>query len=222
MLKKIKSQPDLKELSHIVKGIRKTAKDELLFELKRQADPATEKLKTAIECVLGESAQVRSLTQETALQIKDIDEVTSREEVLEAIKNSLPEGKVTLSVIRAMHTAYGGTQTCTISLPPASAQKLISLSKIRIGWVYCRIREKAAITRCYKCHDFGHLARNCKSEDDRTTQCFRCGGQDHKVKNCVNTPRCALCLQHGESDTNHVSGGRTCPAFQRAAQQKKV
>ncbi|XP_036322254.1 uncharacterized protein LOC118736267 [Rhagoletis pomonella] len=182
ILKKIKSQPELKELSANVKNIRKTAKNELLFELKKQDDPATQKFKTAVEHILGESAHVRSLTQESLLEVKDIDEVTTKDEVCEALIECLGGTNLEPTVIRSMCAAYGDTQICTLSLPSAITRELVEKAKIRIGWVNCRIRFKEVLARCYRCHDYGHMSRNCKSAEDRSALCFRCGGKDHKAR----------------------------------------
>ncbi|XP_036342962.1 uncharacterized protein LOC118752361 [Rhagoletis pomonella] len=216
MLRKIKSQPELTELSLNVKNIRKTASDELLFELKKPANHLTQKFKAAVETILGDNAQVRSLTQESLIEIKDLDEVTSKEEVLKAVNDSLIDAHIGLTAIRSMRAAYGNTQTCTMSLPTATAYKLLEKSKVRIGWVVCRIREKEDLVRCYKCHEYGHVAKKCKNEEDRTSLCFRCGGKDHKARVCSNSPSCALCAKQGESNPNHVTGSRFCVAFQRA------
>ncbi|XP_017470018.1 PREDICTED: uncharacterized protein LOC108361778 [Rhagoletis zephyria] len=216
ILKEIKSQPELQQLSLSVKHIRKTSKVELLFELKKQADPATQKLKPAVETTLSGKTQVRSITQETLLEIKNIDEVTTRDEVLDALRSNLPNEETMPSAIRSMRAAYGGTQTCTLSLPALTAQTLLDKSKIRIGWVICRVRQKEVVTRCFKCHDFGHVGRQCRNEEDRTNLCFRCGKPDHKARSCSNQPSCILCLKNGQNNTNHATGSRTCPIFQKA------
>ena len=54
--------------------------------------------------------------------------------------------------------------------------------KVIIGWVNCRDRLRT--TKCYRCHQFGHQEKDCKSEVDRSKECFRCGKEAHKAGDC--------------------------------------
>ncbi|KAL7740057.1 hypothetical protein ACLKA6_000847, partial [Drosophila palustris] len=80
----IKVAPKLRSLAQHVKAIRKTAKEELPFELSKSADPRTATLQDAVKDLLGPKAEVRSLTATTAIEVRDLDEVTTQEELLEA------------------------------------------------------------------------------------------------------------------------------------------
>ncbi|ALC49910.1 CG12994 [Drosophila busckii] len=85
ILRSVKAEPKLKELAQHVRGIRKTAKGELLFELSKTADPSTKIISEAVQEFLGANAEVRALTETSLVEIKDIDEVTTEEELLEAM-----------------------------------------------------------------------------------------------------------------------------------------
>ncbi|KAH8294786.1 hypothetical protein KR018_002865, partial [Drosophila ironensis] len=63
MLRSVKSEPKLKSLAQHVKGIRKTAKGELLFELSKPSDPQTKRLQEAVQEFLGSEVEVRALTE---------------------------------------------------------------------------------------------------------------------------------------------------------------
>ncbi|KAH8313920.1 hypothetical protein KR044_010831, partial [Drosophila immigrans] len=117
ILRSVKAEPKLKELANHVRGIRKTAKGELLFELEKSADPITKGIHKAVQDFLGPSVEVIALTETSVIEVKDIDEVTSEEELLEALLTHFGEVRITKSCIVSFRKAYGGTQTATLRLP---------------------------------------------------------------------------------------------------------
>ncbi|KAH8390431.1 hypothetical protein KR215_011401, partial [Drosophila sulfurigaster] len=145
ILRSVKAEPKLKELANHVRGIRKTAKGELLFELEKSADPITKGIHEAVQDFLGPSVEVIALTESSVIEVKDIDEVTSEEELLEALITQFGEVRITKSCIVSFRKAYGGTQTATLRLPVNSANKMVEAGKVRVGWVICRIRRKVQL-----------------------------------------------------------------------------
>lgn len=100
-----------------MKSIRKTGKGELLFELNRPAHQNTGEFRSAIEEVLGDVAKVRSLSHEVNIEIRDIDEVTSKEDIYEAlVKISDEFESLHPTAVKSLRRAYGGTQTATIGV----------------------------------------------------------------------------------------------------------
>lgn len=218
ILKQVKNDPKLKALGENVMSIRKTEKGELLLQLNKSAHESVNTFKHSVEDILGPSDEVRALTHEVLVEIKDIDEITTKEEVLTALENISDDFKVlSLSSVRSMRKAYGGTQTATISLGAGLAKQLLQISKIRIGWVVCRIREKMRPLRCFKCLDFGHTAYKCKSQIDNTGKCLQCGENGHKIESCTNKPLCLLCKETNEI-SDHVTGCTSCPYYRKALQ----
>lgn len=68
--------------------------------------------------------------------------------------------------------------------------------------------------RCMKCQQFGHIARECKSEVDT---CGRCDGQ-HTTQSCLATESdfyCAVCRRKG-----HTASDRRCPSLLQKIQQR--
>lgn len=104
------------------------------------------------------------MTHEVLIEVKDIDEVTTTEEICKALSDQLEEARdIPVTAIRSMREAYGGTRTAIIGLPVGVAERLTSISKVRSSWVVCRLREKKTVLRCFKCLNYGHLARACRS-----------------------------------------------------------
>ncbi|KAH8397739.1 hypothetical protein KR215_000933, partial [Drosophila sulfurigaster] len=147
-MRSVKTEPRLKDLAQLVKGIRKTAKGELLFELVRASDPNTKVLQEAVSTLLGDKAEVRMLSETVSLEVKDIDELTTEAEILEALVTQFGGTDISRSSLQSLRPAYGGTQTATLRVSGGLAGKLLSAGKIRIGWVICRIRQKAAVWSC--------------------------------------------------------------------------
>ncbi|KAH8349437.1 hypothetical protein KR084_001528, partial [Drosophila pseudotakahashii] len=117
ILKKVKAEPQLKELGQAVQAVRRTAKGELLILLNKVADPKTAELQSTMKAVLGSNVDVRALTETMLVEVKDIDEITEKTDILCAVKSQfdveLPE-----SAVMSLRAAYGGTQTATIRVMP--------------------------------------------------------------------------------------------------------
>ncbi|KAG7191300.1 hypothetical protein KM043_000085 [Ampulex compressa] len=71
----------------------------------------------------------------------------------------------------------------------SSEKKMAKNGKLRVGWVNCRVKLREPSTRCYRCHEDGHTARECNSEVECSKQCFRCGQEGHKVVACTARKR---------------------------------
>ena len=216
ILKKVKSDPDLKDLGGNVSKIRRTQKGDLMFELKKSSVGKTDDFRNQVLNSLGENVAVRSQKHEIYIQCKDLDEVTSREEICTALKEQFKLEEFGEASIVSLRKAYGGTQTATMRLPVESAQKLLAVGKIRIGWVVYRLREQISLKRCFKCLMFGHFAKACTSGIDRSDRCRRCGEKGHIAKECNRGPKCILCEEKEGRDNRHIAGSGKCPEFRKA------
>ncbi|XP_053945758.1 uncharacterized protein LOC128855129 [Anastrepha ludens] len=221
ILKRVKTEPCLQELNSKVYGVKKTANGDLLLVLERSSDPNTQKINEAVKAALGDVVEVRALTELHQIEIRDLDEITTKDEVHEAITSQFRELNVPLSSVANLRKAYGGTQTATLKVTPEIATKLTAAGKIRIGLVICRIREKLDPKRCFKCMEYGHVAARCKSTDDFTKSCFKCGSKDHQAKSCTQTASCLICKKKQISDTAHAMTSNKCPLYQRALKEMR-
>lgn len=123
--------------------------------------------------------------------------------------------------MRSLRATPQGTQVALISLPARIAKKIINDGRLRVGWVRCRIYEHLAPIRCFKCLNYGHIARHCKSDVDRTGICLKCGVDGHKAKQCVAKPKCVLCKTDSPTGNEHPTGSRSCPAYKEALRVAK-
>lgn len=165
-------------------------------------------------------ATMTAVTQQTVLEIKDVDKVTTPEKTMEALKEHLKVKASDQISVRSLRKAYGGTQIATVSLPCNLAAALLQKGHVRIGWVNCRVRTKVEIKRCFKCWGLGHMAIKCQGPD-RSRTCRRCGGSDHQAKNCENSPCCLICQDDRRKDSNHASYSYACPLVQEFIRRSK-
>lgn len=216
ILKKVKTDPKLTALGENVRTIRKSEKGELIVELTKPEHEQLTNFTVAVKEVLGSDADVRSVTQEILIDIRDIDEITTKEEVLEALVNfSEKMSNLQEASIKSLRRGFGGTQIATVGLSAPLANILCDAGKLRIGWVVCRVRQKLSPRKCFKCFEFGHISVNCKSEKDFTKCCIKCGMTGHKIRECKNKAKCLIC--NGEKqDICHITGSSGCPKFKKA------
>lgn len=78
------------------------------------------------------------------------------------------------------------------------------------------------VTRCYKCHDIGHVAARCPVVESGREICRRCGSMDHKMQECSNEPRCTLCIKVNKGTVRHVTGSLACPVARERSKECKL
>lgn len=66
---------------------RKTAKGELLLELKKAEDMQTSDFQQKVKTVLKQEAEVRAVTHTVLIAVKDMDEIITKEKVRRALTN---------------------------------------------------------------------------------------------------------------------------------------
>lgn len=224
ILSRMKQDPGLVELGSSVNKIRKTAAGDLILTLNRVNAEQTSQFRSRMEEVLGQEATVKSRVHELEFEIRDLDEGVTREDIRVALSQRVGDVSemVTIDSIKSLRLAYGDTQTAVVRLPADIARKAMEVNTIRVGWVVCRIRERVRPTRCFKCWLYGHLARDCKGNADRSNHCIKCGQIGHKANACPNNASCLLCLERDvSSNSGHVAGSSKCPAYIQALQAMK-
>ncbi|XP_049304022.1 uncharacterized protein LOC125776326 [Bactrocera dorsalis] len=207
ILRKIKCDTGLEELGSSVTYIRKTLKGDLLLELKSQADKRAETFQSALEEVVGEMAVIQPKTHNVTIICKDLDEITTPEEICEALKKECGIENLGKVNVKNMRKTRSGTQIATLCLRAQDAKAALKVGKIKIGWSICRLREYSPIPRCFRCFHLGHMAHKCSNPVDRSSLCTRCGAGGHVAKSCTNDPSCMLCKGA------HSALSTTCPKY---------
>ena len=204
-----KVNPDESETA--VRTIRQTRSGAVLLEINSSNNQTL--FKKALNEALGQDGTIRSITPRITLEILDMDTVTTEQDVEEAINREL---QVTIPNLKVGMTKPNsrGQKLGIVDIDAEKATELLNKEKIRIGWIYCRIRKRTLVTRCYRCLDFGHQARECKGPD-RSKLCYRCGKPGHRSKGCTSEFRCILCVSN-DANSNHALGTGECTAFRKA------
>ncbi|XP_041987882.1 uncharacterized protein LOC121739462 [Aricia agestis] len=170
--------------------------DSLAEKLREVLDPDVVKVGRPAKCV--------------EMRIAGLDDSATTAEVLEAVSR---EGGCPANSIRSGPIRKGrwGDGSLWLSVPVAAAKKLLSLGRLRVGWVSAKVTLLAARPkRCYRCLDTGHLATTCQCPVDRSRNCFRCGKPEHKAAECrEKQPNCFFCEALGK-DKDHVLGSSGC------------
>lgn len=214
ILRKVKTDHNLKDLGEKVFRIRRTQKGEMLLELNHETLSAS--YKANLELALGSDASVRAISQETTLIIKHLDEIATEEDICTGV-STLLEGAI--PTIKWIAKGYSGTQTAGISLPNAAAKKLLEQKKIKIGWSVCTVKEYVQPKRCFKCMGFSHNAKDCKGVD-RSKRCRKCGDEGHFANTCNKDLNCMLCSDAHLQPRNHACGSSRCPEYKKAIKSR--
>lgn len=112
------------------------------------------------------------------------------------------------------------TMNMVITCHPEARKILIDSGLCFLGWNACRARDYLGATRCFKCHQYGHISKACTQE---ITTCRHCAAAGHDYQDCpVKTQAavCATCTRF-KKPADHATGDRSCPA-QKAAIETQV
>ncbi|KAL7290663.1 hypothetical protein TKK_0015423 [Trichogramma kaykai] len=151
---------------------------------------------------------LRRLYAVLALQIGDLDECATKEEICTALCHQLGMANPVPDAVRSLRKAYAGTQTAVIDLPDELAAKALKLGHLRVGWVSCRVRQRAEASRCFRSWEFDHVTARCVGPD-RSKLCYQCGQDGHRAKTCRSAPVCLPCQSPDAS--GHATISPSCP-----------
>lgn len=202
-----KSDEDLK-----VKGIRKTKTGALLIELGR-GEKVNPELCELLKAAVKDSAKVSTIKPTVTIVIRNLDAMTTAEEVAGQIRKTIPDEELKVHVTapdsREQVRAY-------VTLAEDKAQVLLKAEFIKIGFIRTRMTETESVKRCYRCFGIGHFQYECKGPDRKKDGlCIGCGKAGHKLKDCKSPPKCWACTDSGQISVNHPTGARKCPALKK-------
>ncbi|GBP63497.1 hypothetical protein EVAR_49551_1 [Eumeta japonica] len=136
-----KDVPNDQVRSTVDKVCKITARD-LLIILSKQNKDNDLGLQTTIADLLKEEATLISKGPQEDIEIRDLDNTTTKEDILAALQKMTGEDyQNSLDAIRSLRSAYRSTQTASMTLTEPVAQRMLGdHGEIRIDWINCRIR----------------------------------------------------------------------------------
>lgn len=205
-----------------IKSIRQTRQEEVLLELSSTTNTEGKaSFSEAVKGAVGQTGLVKRLEPKETLEFRDLDCLTTVEEVQEALVRELGE---TAGVAKVIVTKANdrGQKLAIVELEQRAASKIMEAGRLKIGMVICRLRWRTVVARCFKCLVFGHLSRNCQGPDRK--ECYyKCGGKSHQAADCKEAPKCVACADRGVGIDNlgHVLGSGSYPSFRDALAEAK-
>ncbi|XP_043264227.1 uncharacterized protein LOC122404356 [Colletes gigas] len=108
-----------------------------------------------------------------------------------------------------------------VEAPNAEFNELIGKGRVYLMWGTYRVREFLNITRCFKCHGYGHVAKNCNGQDQL---CETCGSKEHLKDKCKqkDKPKCINCIRAKKTETGHEVKSKNCPVYQNYVELVKT
>nr|CAH7714175.1 unnamed protein product [Callosobruchus chinensis] len=132
-----------------------------------------------------------------------MDSATTAEEIQNTIAKRLNRTEQCCRV-SSLRPAQRGEQNATVILDRVSARKLIETERIKIGWIYCPVRERVWKDKCLRCWEMGHKQKERRGPD-RSNLCRKCAQMGHQAKDCTRTSYCPACKIEG-----HQFNGAKC------------
>lgn len=80
--------------------------------------------------------------------------------------------------------------TAIIETDISSYENILKNGRLNIDFERCRVFPFVKITRCFKCQEYGHIAKYCKKSEHICGKC----GEEHKSEECTSkTIKCVNC-----------------------------
>lgn len=162
-----------------VKGVRKTRTGHMLIEVGPEAK--VEEVEEIVRRRLGVGSQVRILQETTTFQLRGLDPIITKEEVAADLAEAggIDPAEVLVQALRQMRD---GTQAAIVRIPTRKVRGEIRSGRLKIGLVICRAGILPEITRCFRCHQIGHVGAECRNLEEGKSLCRKCGQEGHNME----------------------------------------
>lgn len=126
VLKSLRHNDKALEIGENIKAIKRTKTGDVLMTVKHKAKQKMEDIIKSIEDALENNTSIRQLGNSRLIQISNLDQITSNEEVIDAIQATLgTAAKDTRIIVRDLQVWKDGTQTANILISEPEVIKLL-------------------------------------------------------------------------------------------------
>lgn len=202
-----------------ISGVRHSAEGGIVVECSSQLD--SKKLLTNAVSKLGSNYVVRlPVKRTTKICIVGLSENFTNECLVQKRQQN-PEIFNESSTLSVVHT-FKLRNSFGHKIDAETFDRVMSNSKLRIGWDICSVSEALDIVRCFNCSAYHHTAKNCNSK----TCCPMCS-EEHKLADCTSTtPYCINCKEASKTlklqiDFSHTVTSIDCPVYKRKVEQQQ-
>lgn len=128
------------------------------------------------------------------MQIKNIDPLTTKEELVEDLRREYEMKSGESIDVRALGMASWGTQVVVVVvvLPASAVPREEGAGRFRTGLTIASAGMLPDVQRCYKCHMLRHTAA-----------------------------RCGMCCKHEGMNVRHVTGSLACPMVRMEGRSRR-
>jgi hypothetical protein len=158
-------------------------------------------------------------------QVFDLELLKAIHKQNEPVETAYPDFEAFEADIRIVlhqNTTRKESQHLIIETSPKLRKVLSGCAKLKIIWSICEVQDFILVTRCFKCHGFGHLAKNCEVNDETCGHCAGahksniCPQKADKSKHlCVNCSHEKARSKNSNINANHTAYDDSCPMLQR-------
>ncbi|XP_026733957.1 uncharacterized protein LOC113498218 [Trichoplusia ni] len=203
---------------------RKTQTGARIFEFSgEQGGAKAELFASKLREVVADTAKVVRPVKCVALEVTDLDDSVTQEEVVAAV--AAVGGCAAESVrSRAIRLGRGGMGTLRLECPVVVAKAVLAKGHLSVGLSSGGVRILGdEPLRCFKCFGIGHTRALCPSIADRKNMCFRCGKEGHRSAACeAANPHCVVCAASGRPANHVMTGRKCCPPAKKGKVQAPV
>lgn len=145
--------------------------------------------------------------------IYNIDENIGIPDITAAIADKVQEEIPSIEFVKQIKRKSLSKYNYIIKVPQFIAHNLTKTKILNINDCVCQIKQFVHVTRCYTCHQYGHMAKSCK----KSKVCGWCGDSHDSVK-CDKPPKCTNCVRHNQTGnhsftTDHPAFASSCSSY---------
>lgn len=209
VLRNLKKNINISDMNIKVNNISHNKKNEVKIKFLGDAQEE-EKFLEAVKKHTDPNMEVLVEKHVKSVFIKDINYMTEKDEVLEALKTTLNVSESEIEIKMAEKPNRENLLYAIARLPIDQANALIGQKRVRVGWNNCRVEETYNPIVCYNCYKYGHITKNCTNER-KERSCLNCTSRSHQAKDCKANSKCLNC-----ENGNHKTFSFSCPHYRKA------